>query len=110
MFFVFCWSTPLGRVSRDFVVGWCLVFKASKIYWFPLARGLHPGVYSIYSISMGEKEVNLRLYIILTQIDESAGTSSTIESGLAPSIAQADIVSQNSSSNSELVDDVFFAF
>ena len=29
------------------MVGWCLVFKASKSYWFPLARGLHPGVYSI---------------------------------------------------------------
>ena len=23
LFFVICWSTPLGRVSRDFVVGWC---------------------------------------------------------------------------------------
>ena len=30
LFFVFCWSTPLGRVSRDFVIGRCLVFKASK--------------------------------------------------------------------------------
>ena len=28
--FVFCWSAPLGRASRDFVAGWCLVFKASK--------------------------------------------------------------------------------
>ena len=28
--FVFCWSTLLGRVSRGFVVGWCLVFKALK--------------------------------------------------------------------------------
>ena len=30
LFCVLCWSTPLGRVSRDFAVGWCLVFKASK--------------------------------------------------------------------------------
>ena len=30
LFFVFCWSTPLGRVSRDFVIGRCLVFKVSK--------------------------------------------------------------------------------
>ena len=30
LFFVFCWSTLLGRVSRDFVIGWCLVFKASE--------------------------------------------------------------------------------
>ena len=30
LFFVCCWSTPLGRDSRDFVIGWCLVFKVSK--------------------------------------------------------------------------------
>ena len=75
-------------------IGWCLVFKASKSYWFNLPSGLHPGVYSIYSISMGEKTT----------------TSSTTESCLAPSIAQADVVSQNSSPNSELVDEVFSPF
>ena len=30
LFFVFGWSTPLGRVSRDFMISWCLVFKAKK--------------------------------------------------------------------------------
>ena len=41
---------------------------------------------------------------------ERTTTSSTIESGLAPSIAQAGVVSQSSSSNSELVDEVFSLF
>ena len=36
--------------------------------------------------------------------------SSTEESGSAPPIAQADVVSQNSSSKSELVDEVFSLF
>ena len=36
--------------------------------------------------------------------------NSTKESGLAPSIVQADVVSQNSSSKSELVDEVFSLF
>ena len=60
---------------------------------FPLARVLHPGVYFI-SFSMAEK----------------TATSLTIESSSTPSIAQADVVSQNSSSNSELVDEVFSLF
>ena len=58
---------------------------------FPLARVLYPGV---YFISMAEK----------------TATSFTIESSSTPSIAQADVVSQNSSSNSELVDEVFSLF
>ena len=74
------------------MVGWCLVFKASKSCKFPLARVLHPGVYFISFRSMGEMTT----------------TSSTIESGSAPSIVQADVVSQNSSLKSELVDKVFF--
>ena len=41
---------------------------------------------------------------------EKTATSLTIESSSTPSIAQADVVSQNSSSNSELVDEVFSLF
>ena len=41
---------------------------------------------------------------------EKTATSLTVESGSAPSIAQADVVSPNSSSNSELVDEVFSLF
>ena len=41
---------------------------------------------------------------------EKNATSLTIESSSTPSIAQADVVSQNSSSNSELVDEVFSLF
>ena len=41
---------------------------------------------------------------------EKTTTSSTIASGLAPSNTQANVVSQNSSSNSELVDEVFSLF
>ena len=68
-----------------------LVFKASKSRLFPLARVLHPGV---YFISMGEK----------------TATNPTTESASTLSIAQADVVSRNSSSNSELVDEVFSLF
>ena len=91
LFLVFCWSTPLLRVSRDFVVGWCLVFKALKSCWISLARVLFPGV---YFISMAQK----------------TATSFTVESDSAPSVAQADVVSQNSSSKPELVDEVFSLF
>ena len=41
---------------------------------------------------------------------EKTATSLTIESSSTPSIAQADVVSQNSSSNSELVNEVFSLF
>ena len=41
---------------------------------------------------------------------EKTATSLTVKSGSAPSIAQADIVSQNSSSKSEFVDEVFSLF
>ena len=41
---------------------------------------------------------------------EKTATSLTIEGSSTPSIAQADIVSQNSSSNSELVNEVFSLF
>ena len=41
---------------------------------------------------------------------EKTATSLTVESGSAPSIAQADVVSQNSSSKSEFVDEVFSLF
>ena len=41
---------------------------------------------------------------------EKTPASLTIDSGSALSIAQADAVPHNSSSKSELVDEVFFAF
>ena len=41
---------------------------------------------------------------------EKTATGTTIESASAPSIGQAGVVSQNSSSNSELVDEVFSLF
>ena len=41
---------------------------------------------------------------------EKTATSLMVKSGQAPSIAQADVVSQNSSSKSELVDEVFSLF
>ena len=41
---------------------------------------------------------------------EKTATSLTIQSSSTPSIAQADVVSQNSSLNSELVDEVFSLF
>ena len=41
---------------------------------------------------------------------EKTPASLTVESGSVPSIAQADVISQNSSLKSELVDEVFFAF
>ena len=64
LFFVFCWSTPIGRASRDFVVGWCLVFKASKsllvssrsrspswrLFHFPPTRPLRPLSNSLFLI------------------------------------------------------------
>ena len=43
-------------------------------------------------------------------MSEKTPASLTIESGSAPSIAQADVVPQNSSSKSELVDEVFSLF
>ena len=58
---------------------------------FPLARVLHPGD---YFISMGEK----------------TAANPTTESASTPSIAQADVVSRNSSSNLGLVDEVFSLF
>ena len=43
-------------------------------------------------------------------MSEKTPASLTIESGSAPSIAQADVVPQKSSSKSELVDEVFLLF
>ena len=49
-------------------------------------------------------------FISVISMAEKTATSLTVESGSAPSIAQADVVSQNSFSNSELVDEVFSLF
>ena len=50
-----------------------------------------------------------RLFQFILMAEKTA-TSLTIESSSTPSIAQADVVSQNFSSNSELVDEVFSLF
>ena len=60
-------------------------------------------------VSSRSRSPSWRLFHFISMAEKTA-TSLTIESSSTPSIAQADVVSQNSSSNSELVDEVFSLF